>query len=361
MQLPQRYTLAQLPTPLSVMPAELLAELLSDGPGGRRFAAQEMPQLIIKHDELTGFLVSGNKIRKLEFVLAAAREQGATHIVTCGGWQSNHCRATAVVCRRWGLEPVLLLRVEDPTPEPPLVGNYLIDRTLGATIVRISHAEYAERSSRMQQVAERLRAEGHVPFVVPEGASSGLGAVGYMEAVRELGQQIALEDREPVDTLVAAVGSGGTVAGLQLGADIYTGVIERVHGVCVCNDAATFEQLCTKIRMEALQELYDGNATQSYAEPKVPLTFDDAHIGEGYAKTYPAMMHDLVNLARRRAILLDPVYTGKAWHALLQTLRRDPKSLGERICFVHTGGTFGLFAQPEPLEAAIRALDERSA
>ncbi|WP_428265363.1 D-cysteine desulfhydrase family protein [Haliangium sp.] len=328
---PEQLPLARLPTPLVPMPRS--SEALG-------------VELWLKRDDLSGLELSGNKVRKLEFLLAEARDQGADTLVTCGGEQSNHCRATALVAARLGMSATLLLRTEDPGRPPAVDGNILLDRLVGAEIVWIDHAAYARRGEHLERTAERLRAAGKRPYIIPEGGSNALGCWGYVAAAEELAADLAALPRAPT-TILYACGSGGTGAGLLLGQRMFDLVDEgvRVSGVNVCNDrdyfVDTIGRLCAEFerRFEVGVEIGPGD-----------IDIIDGYVGLGYARSQQDELRVLADLARREGIFLDPVYTGKAFYALTRELARDRKRFGERVVFVHTGGLFGLF--PKAAEIA---------
>src|SRR5580700_11198334 len=199
--------------------------------------------LWIKRDDATGGAEAGNKVRKLELLLADALTREADTVVTCGGIQSNHARATALACAALGLKCVLLLRVEDPARTPlARDGNVLLDRLAGADLRLISREQYADRSAVMAGVANQLRAAGQRPYVIPEGGSNGLGSLGYVTCMAEVREQIRAGQaggQEPFDVVVHACGSGGTAAGVALGA-AHHGVARSVRAMAVCDSAAYF-------------------------------------------------------------------------------------------------------------------------
>lgn len=323
--LPPRLELAVRPTPL-----QLLSRL--SPPGG--------PRLWVKRDDLTGATLSGNKIRKLEFVLAEVLAQGCDTVITCGGLQSNHCRATALLCAQLGLRCELVLRGEQV---PPFDGNLLLDHLAGAVVHCHPAAVYRRRQAALlEETAAAVRSRGGKPFVIPTGASDGLGAWGYIAACAELREDFRRCGIEP-QHLVCATGSGGTQAGLTAGAALY-GLNARVWGIAVCDDAAYF---CNKVRAD----LRDWRARSGVALDVEQLDIDviDDYIGPGYAQAGPEVFDTIKLAARSEGLVLDPVYTGKAFHALLRELPRGRFGDSGDVVFVHTGGVFGLFPQRDQL------------
>jgi D-cysteine desulfhydrase len=315
--------------------------------------------LWIKRDDCTGGAEAGNKIRKLEWLLGDARARGADTVLTCGGIQSNHARATALACAALGLRCVLFLRVEDGSAPPgteeaapretlPCAGNVLLDRLAGAEVRLVSRADYAQRSAVMEAAAAHLAHDGARPYVVPEGGSNGLGALGYVEAMREVREQIAIGlagGRGPFEEIVHACGSGGTAAGVALGAARFR-VAARVRAVCVCDDEAYFRKVIARIVAEA--RAHDP----SLGEPS-PLVVDDAARGPAYGVMDEAQRRFLVEVSRASGVVLDPVYTGKAMWGLAQAVRRGDVARGARVLFLHTGGLPGLLAQGDAFEAEL--------
>jgi D-cysteine desulfhydrase len=315
---PERISLARTPTPLEPM---------------KRLSADLGVELWMKRDDTTGSALSGNKIRKLEFLLAEARAQGADTVITCGGEQSNHCRATALAATQLGLSSYLLLRTDDPKKPPATEANILLDRLAGAEIRWVSREEYKRRAELFPQVAEALRARGRTPYVVPEGGSNALGAWGYVGCIDELSRELPPGPA----TIVYAAGSGGTGAGLILGAKL-AGVPWRIVGVNVCDDRDYFVRVIGEIVEEAIAK-YSLRVTFSRSEIEIV----DGYVGIGYAKSRPEELATLRDVARREGMVLDPVYTGKAFHGMRSELARDRRAFGERVVFIHTGGIYGLF------------------
>jgi D-cysteine desulfhydrase len=322
MSFPPRLPLAHLPTPIAH--DERLSRLLG-------------VELWVKRDDTTGGAEAGNKIRKLEFLLKDAVDRGARHVITCGGIQSNHARATAILARRLGLEPVLLLRVtEGPTSGPdrdassnelPITGNVLLDRLAGARIRTITPEDYARRNACMMHVSEGMPDS----YVIPEGGSNGLGAYGYVEAMREVREQ----SPDTFDVVVHACGSGGTAAGVALGCALH-GTGRRVLAIAVCDDAAYFER--------AIAEVVAGARAIAKLPDPAPLVVDDRSKGPRYAVMSAEQRAFLVKVARESGLVLDPVYTGKAIFGLRAAIERGDVARGSRVLFLHTGGLPGLLA-----------------
>jgi D-cysteine desulfhydrase len=308
--------LALRPTPLHRLP---------------RLSAEVGVELFVKRDDLTGAALSGNKVRKLEYLLHEALTQGADTVMTCGGIQSNHCRATALAAAQLGLRCQLVLRGSEPAR---LEGNLLLDRVVGALVRWVTPDEYRDREWIFAEEQGRLEALGHHVAVIPEGGSNALGAMGYVTAAFEIAEQ-ARSLGVSFDTIVCAVGSGGTLAGLVAGVRA-AGLDARVLGVNVCDDAPTFERIVGGLLAELRDRYGLPDATDG-------VELLDGYVGRGYALSSPEELALLRHVARTDGLLLDPVYTGKAFYALHETLRRDRGALGDRVLFVHTGGLFGLF------------------
>ena len=330
---PARLDLARTPTPL-----ESLSKL-SNTLG---------VEVYLKRDDLTGVELSGNKVRKLEFLLADALAKGSDTILTCGAAQSNHARATAIASTRLGLAVRLLLRTRNPANPPLLGGNILLDRLVGGEIVWLTFEEYGRRSEMLEREAESLRRSGRIPYIIPEGGSNALGAWGYVRMVEEVAED--LEDLpghgSQSTTIVHATGSGGTTAGLLLGVKL-VGLDAQVKGINVCNDRNYFLDVVGQICNAAIAD-YQLKIPFS---PQKDIQIIDGYVGEGYGKASDQVLSLLVELARTEGIILDPVYTGKAFYGMIQELKRNPNVFGDRIIFVHTGGIFGLFSIAAQLEA----------
>lgn len=328
---PPRLNLARTPTPF-----ERFERL------GEKFGVE----LYCKRDDLTGAEFTGNKVRKLEFLLADALARGADTVITCGGEQSNHARATAIAAAKLGLRSVLLLRTSEPARPPALEGNILLDRLVGAEIIWITPEDYGRRSEIFQREAASLSDLGRVPYVISEGGSNALGAWGYIRAAEELAQDLAALNRgaERPTTIIHATGSGGTTAGLILGVKLL-GLNARVIGINVCNNRDYFLRVVGDICEEAISsyQLDVPFARESDVE------ILDGYVGLGYAKSRPQELPLLRDVARAEGVILDPVYTGKAFFGMIQELNQNPETLGERIVFLHTGGIFGLFPKADEI------------
>lgn len=305
----------------------------------------------LKRDDQTGSELSGNKVRKLEYLMAEAVAQEATHVITCGGEQSNHARATALAAAQLGLRSILILRTDDPARPPAPTGNILLDRLVGAELRWISRPAWRERNRLLAEEAERVRAAGGRPYVIPEGGSNALGAWGYIRAIHELAEDlegIAAPDH-PV-TIVYACGSGGTGAGLVLGAKLLglaaRGI--RVAGVNVCDDRAYFLDVIGRICADA-EERWQLPVHVDQSD----IELVDGHVGLGYAKSRPEELATIRDVCRSDGVVLDPVYTGKAFHGVVTELRRDPARFGAAVAFIHTGGMYGLFGASETVASVL--------
>lgn len=323
---PKRVSLAHLPTPLEPL---------------HRLSAELGARLSVKRDDLTGSHLTGNKIRKLEYLFAEALSQNATHVITCGALQSNHCRATAMAAAPLGLTPYLLLRTANGVPEDvpsPPAGNYLLDLLAGANVRLCDPPSYRDRTRVMAQMADKVRASGGRPYVIPEGGSNAVGALGYVAAAHELADQL----EAPPTSLVVATGSGGTLAGLALGlAEL--GWPTTAVGIAVCDDEATFRGIVDEIAAEA---------SKRFDLPVLsPDSYEviDGFQGRGYGLSTMPELQLLRDTARRDGLLLDPVYTGKAFGACLKLMRQRDARLGDDVVFAHTGGAFGLLGAAEAL------------
>jgi len=315
-----RFALAHLPTPLEELPA------LS-----RRLAG---PAMLIKRDDQTGLALGGNKTRKLEFLLGDALAKGADTLVTLGAVQSNHCRQTAAAAAKAGLRCELILNGKPPDLAN---GNLLLNEILGANLHWI---ERSQRAAKLQELDEELRRQGRKPYLIPVGGSNGIGATGYVVAMQELMTQLQATGRR-VDHILFGTSSGGTQAGIVLGARI-AGFTGQLHGLSIDkNDPEHFEYE-TEVAQIA-------NDCAAYIGSSVRVTRGDIKVvygykGEGYGVVGDLEREAIRLLARTEGIVLDPVYAGRAFGALMDLVRKGMFRKDGTVLFWHTGGAPALFA-----------------
>jgi D-cysteine desulfhydrase family pyridoxal phosphate-dependent enzyme len=329
-----RVRLGTLPTPLQEAPR------LREALGG----STRCPRMLIKRDDLTGLAFGGNKVRKLEFLIADALANDATVIVTAGAVQSNHARLTAAAARVAELGAVLVL--DTPDEQPSMQGNLLLDRLLGAETRFVP--EGTEMNAAIAAVGEELAAKGERPYLIPVGGSNAIGALGYVSATLELVNQ-CFEIGIAPSRLYYANGSRGTQAGLVLGAKIFHapyvvqgiavsgGEPEKIHrAVRIANEAAAF--LAVDVRVCADD-----------------LVNDNSYIGPGYGVLTPECVEAIALTAQTEAIFLDPVYSGKSMAGMIGHIRGGMIEPSETIIFLHTGGTPALFAKASELNVSLEA------
>ena len=303
-----------------------------------RLSAHLGIELWVKRDDLTGLLETGNKIRKLEFLVGEALAQGADTLITCGTLQSNCCRAVSAVAARLGLRALLALK---GTPPPEYDGNLLLDRLLGARIHYVDDEAWAKIDQVMEELAAQVRTQGRTPYVIPESGATVVGALGYLTCGQEIAQQVRHGAPE-FDTIAITAFSGGSQAGLLMAKQL-TGLRAQIVAVPIAWEAARVRAYVTDV-IERARRRY-GLAVQVPAE--IPLI--DGYQGAGRAEVRREELETVLRLARLEGIVLDPVYTAKAFGALLDRIRRDRQSLGQRVCFIHTGGVFSVFPFREAL------------
>lgn len=307
--------LATLPTPLQELPR------LSKALGG--------PLILIKRDDLTGVGMGGNKVRKLEFLLQDALDQDAKTLITVGAAQSNHCRQTAAVAARLGLDCILVL-TEDKAHE--LDGNVLLDHLYGAEII---WAAEEERNRVFMETAESASREGRKPYLIPVGASNPLGAYAYKAAFDEMQRQIGSRE---ITWLVVASGSAGTQAGLCLGAGLQ-GWHGRILGISVSSDEHDLKENVAFLANEA-----SGLMEASLRLEPLDILVHDGFRGEGYGLPGDPEWEAMELFARLEGIVLDPVYTARAAAGMISLIREDFFRRGETVLFWHTGGQPALFS-----------------
>ncbi|MCD6253413.1 MAG: D-cysteine desulfhydrase family protein [Thermotogae bacterium] len=307
----KRVNLARLPTPVEY---------------NKRLSAHYGVEIFIKRDDLTEFVGSGNKIRKLEYLMGQALAVKATTVFTCGGVQSNHARATAYVAKRLGLHPVLFLR---KTVGDVLQGNRLLDEILGAEVIEVSNEEYEHVEEVYAREKERREARGERVYTIPEGGTNELGIMGYARLIDELEGQMNLDE---VTQIYCAVGSVGTALGIALGLSLKSYNIQVV-GINVTKRSKEFF-------FDRARAILAKLKSSGFNVPGVleRLTILDEFSGPDYAVPSHEDLRIIKEAARVGALVLDPVYTAKAFRGMVESAPRT-----SRILFIHTGGTFGLF------------------
>jgi D-cysteine desulfhydrase family pyridoxal phosphate-dependent enzyme len=318
-----RLRFAHLPTPVEALPR------LSAALGG--------PRLLVKRDDQTGLALGGNKTRKLEFLLAEAQANGARTLITAGAAQSNHCRQTAAAAARYGFACMLVLTLpsghataSEGEGGQDQSGNILLDHLLGAEIT------WAQREKREQALQETFQAAweaGKRPYLIPYGGSNATGAAAYAVAMQEL---MAQEARP--DWIVFPSSSGGTQAGLALGARLF-GYTGKVLGISVDERAEVLQKRVAELAT-ATADLLGEKLT--FREDEILVNAD--YLGGGYGVVGAGEREAIALFARHEGLLLDPVYTGRAAAGLVDLIRRGEFSAGESVLFWHTGGTPALFA-----------------
>ncbi len=310
----KRLNLANLPTPIQKL------DRLSDELG---------VNLYLKRDDFTGTEVSGNKIRKLEFSVADALNHGCDTLITAGGIQSNHCRATAAAAAKLGLGCDLVVRGDDPKV---IEGNLFMDKALGARVHLISPEQ--SREEKMDEVVRKLKEQGHKPYLIPVGASNAVGSLGYAAALEEITKQ-EQELGIDFDMVVIAVGSGGTYSGLWY-ENQKQGAKRKIYGFAVDHNKEIFVEVISDI----IKEMYRN---EGLVEPQQlsDILINDQYVGAGYAKSRPEEMAFVMKISREHGFLLDPVYTGKGFYGMVSEIEKGSFQDAENILFIHTGGLQG--------------------
>lgn len=300
--------MARLPTPVERLAAEL------DG-----------PEIWVKRDDLTESAASGNKIRKLEFAVADALEQGADTLLTCGWSQSNHTRATAIVTAKLGLRSVLLLR----GPEPDCYGgNLFLDGLVGAEIRFLTLEEYERHNETMEQVVAELKGKGHIAYPIPSGATNGNRRLG-LKAAEELKGQLDEMDLS-VDAIIVPVGTDGTLAGLLIGKAL-VGLEAEIWGINVDANAKAFQTSIHEL-IARWQSDYGIDIGLSHDD----INLIDGYVGRGYGLSQLEERRTIEQVAGLEGVILDPVYTGKAMHGLIGEIKRGSFKSGQRVLFIHS-------------------------
>ena len=278
----------------------------------------------IKRDDLTGLGLGGNKVRKLEFLLADAKQKGARVVFTTGGAQSNHAMLTAAAAGKMGMKPILILKKRGVTER---LGNQLLEYLMGTEVVFMDTDDYADIYAEMDRIGQRL---GVPYYKIPCGGSNALGSLGYVDCAREISTQGI-----HFDHLVCAEGSGGTMAGLALGAKLFLPGT-KVHGMMV--DTDPFDRITPALMREAAALL----------EADITITPEDYHLldmcGPGYAIPSREGNEAISLMAKEEGLFIDPVYTGKAFAGLMKMAGEGQFRDTENVLFLHSGGAGGLFA-----------------
>ena len=310
-----RLRFAHLPTPVEELPR--LSEIL----GG--------PRILVKRDDQTGLAFGGNKTRKLEFLVAEAREQGAKTLITGGALQSNHCRQTSAAAARFGLDCILVLNGE--MPENPSA-NLLLDQLFGAEIVTIQDRAFRDRA--LQDTFDKAVADGRQPYLVTYGGSSPTGALGYAFAVEEF-----MKQNVQADWIVFGTSSGGTHAGLALGQRLF-GFKGKVLGISIDEPEAWLRARVSALASDASEKL---GARIDFTEENIFA--NEEYCRAGYGVLTDAEREAVRLFATQEGLLLDPVYTGRAAAGMIDLVRKGFFKKDETVLFWHTGGQPALFAE----------------
>jgi L-cysteate sulfo-lyase len=309
-----RLNFAHLPTPIEALPH------LSEALGGRR--------LLVKRDDQTGLAFGGNKTRKLEFLVAEARDHGAKMLITGGALQSNHCRQTAAAAARFGFKCILVLTGEKLEHAS---GNLLLDQLFGAETVYV--ADRKDRDRILQETFDRATKGGKKPYLVPYGGSNATGALGYAFAMKEL-----IDQNIGADWIVFATSSGGTHAGLLLGQRIFR-FSGKILGISVDEPEEWLKREVSQL----------ASATSDKVGERIEFTPNEVLVNAGYCDAGYGVVtereREAIRLfARYEGLLLDPVYTGRAAAGMIDLIRKDFFKSDETVLFLHTGGLPALFA-----------------
>lgn len=313
----KRIELANLPTPIAKL---------------NRLSTELQQNVYIKRDDMTGTELSGNKVRKLEYALSEALSLESKVLITCGGIQSNHARATVAAARMLGLNVHLVLRSE---PNPSLEGNYLLNTLYGAEITLLSPKDFEENYvAKMNALKAEYDQKGLPAYILPIGASNGIGNFGYCNAFAEI-----LEQEKALgltfDTIVCTAGSGGTYGGLFLGNHLYK-ANKKIIGVNISADAPYFQNVISEIVTDSLKILHQDTVI---SPDEIQIL--DGYAGLGYALSQPHEIDFIKAFAQKEGIILDPVYTGKAMRGLVSEIEKGTFNGSENILFIHTGGLLG--------------------
>ena len=324
----ERVSLAHLPTPLEHLPR------LSEHLGG--------PEIYVKRDDCTGLATGGNKTRKLEFSMGEAVSQGADTIITVGAIQSNHVRQTVAAACKLGMSCEVLLehRIDQPSETYTSSGNVFLDRLFGANLREFPGG--TDFNAAMAEVADEVKSNGGVPYIVPGGASNTVGALGYVDCGIELLNQLS-EQNLGIDHIVTATGSAGTHAGLIVGLR-GSGSDLPILGIGVNASQDVQEERVYNLARETAELIGSPGIVA-----REDIVADCNYIGPGYGKHTESMNEAVLMLARLEGLLFDPVYSGKGLAGMIDYVRQGRFTKGQKIVFLHTGGSAGLFAYADSL------------
>jgi len=288
-------------------------------------------EIWIKRDDLSGLGFGGNKIRKLEFLMADAVSRGCDTVLTVGGAQSNHACQTAAAARLLGMKPVLVLG-RPPREDELSTGNLLLEKIMGADVRFVDARSPDELQRNMEEIAEDLESSGGKPYTIPLGGSNGPGALGYVYAVEEI-----IKQGGDFDYIFSACGSGGTLAGLALGSRVF-GTGFKAVGVNVAAIKTGLPERVSSIMREAAAILgHESSEEEGF------VIYDD-YIGEGYGIPTEEGLEAIRLLSRVEGVFLDPVYTSKAMSGLIDLVKKGAVPESSKVLFLHTGGSAALFA-----------------
>jgi|TARA_B110000116_G_scaffold45148_1_gene37400 L-cysteate sulfo-lyase len=310
------------------------------------------PKIYIKRDDCTGLAFGGNKSRKLEFLMGDAIANKSDVVITAGAVQSNHCRQTAAAATKLGMECIIVAK---PSWSKDYNGNLFLDELLGAKLVLIEDDNEAldqggklSMEETIDKLMTDLKNEGKSPYYIPVGGSNSIGSLGYISMTMELVSQANEMDIE-IGSMVAASGSGGTQTGMILGADVEKSGIQAV-GMGISSDASVVIPKLTDLCNQT-SKYYDLGL--NYEEKDI--IFNDNYIGEGYGIPSEEMIEAVKLLARKEGIILDPVYSGKAFAGMVDLIKKGYFDKSKAVVFIHTGGTPALFVYSESFREYLQA------
>jgi D-cysteine desulfhydrase family pyridoxal phosphate-dependent enzyme len=296
------------------------------------------PQIFIKRDDLTGLGFGGNKTRKLEYIMADAQKQNADTIITGAGFQSNWCTQTACAAKKMGMDIILIKQGPKDNYDPKQYdGNHLLHFILDSDMKIVS-----SQDEHSVKIAEKLIKEGYKPYIIPNAGSFPLGVAGYINAMLEILSQ-SVQMGIKIDYIIHATGSGGTQAGLIMGAKAFnTGI--KVLGINV-SQSKKKSKIISKIITNSTQ-FFDIDLSLNNGD----ITVIDEYVGEGYGIIYKEVLEVINLVAETEGIFLDPVYTGKAMVGLIDLIHKNQFTKEDNVLFLHTGGAVALFPYKEPIK-----------